>query len=224
MGFTLLPEISTVELKMIAGFSQTLLYEPPHPQCDYFRDSKILPFTMDFSFIADMLRLWPEACAVVSYYASEDGLCTFRFRSSDGLDCLPLSGKPAPVAPSLIKMREVPRCEFEECFVTRFFQYRLMYERQLRGSGVCSEMLPYENIRESIRINESLCNSFRAIVNERLVPFPFSRSSAGEPASVYCPIDGWVEPLNRRVAFENSVSLAYLLCPVCLGNIDYAEQ
>jgi len=151
-----------------------------------------------------------------------------RFASDDGLLCLPLSGQPAPPERRLRRYRAAGYEELEQYFVTRYFQYRLIRDRQLRlGTSLdCDGLLQVgpdsPGLEELFALNAEICEELRGGLSFQPLPAPDLPPQSS--LHVYCAIDGWVKPLVRSLTASGSGTMHYLLCPECLGNIAFQAE
>lgn len=200
------------------------LHEPPAPACDYFRDGAKPPFTRDFAFLGALLACWPDGRPEVLFFSDRrQEQAALRFETDDGVLCLPLSGKPAEPGSGLSAQRVISYEELEHCFVTRFFQYRLIHERQERvGEGFAADGLltaGAEELTTHVQLNHELCGELKAAL--RFQPLVSRPPGASTRPQAYCPLDGWIAPLYRSLGASDAPLVHYLLCPECLGNINF---
>ena len=198
------------------------LYEPPDRDCDYFRDLEKAPFTHDFNFLHSLLKDWPETCGCIRYYENDRGTGAFRFQTDDGVTCLPISKRPSGVPASFAPRRDVSFAELERCFLTRFFQFRLIKERERR-----LENFTYHDRDAAFAASEEVCEDLGQRLRTAALdidPCRLWRETTAVSESrlpqVFCPLDGWVTPEATEACFQNQ-TVFYLLCPHCLGNFDF---
>ncbi|MGI6523959.1 MAG: hypothetical protein ACOX2O_01490 [Bdellovibrionota bacterium] len=203
------------------------LYTPPDITCSYFRDGLPPPLTRDFIFLGALLSNWQSASDVI-YLAykidtpSYDG--SFIFKDAANHFIHPLSGEVFEGTYSDFQLRAVPYHELRRFFISRFYQYRILQDRKkTRPQTAMSYNAGAEEVstlQDEWRHAEECyyaldatieCRSFQTITNDSTPP----------ANSVYCIKDGWVEPYIADWIGNDKVGVRYLLCPCCMGNIDY---
>lgn len=179
--------------------------------------------TRDFAFLGTLLAVWPEFCPEVLFFRNEQTCAScFRFEVTDGLLCLPLNGEPLTVdlgseteqATSTSGLR-IPYHEMEFYFVTRFFQYRLLRERERRLAAAPPEVLQHGLLEINNELIEELQSSLC------LPPFTLDAAPRVLGPAAYCPLDGWILPAQHSFRPEEGPSVDYLVCPECMGNIAF---
>jgi len=201
-------------------------YTLPEENVDYFRDG-LLPYqTHDFVFFGLLLSCASDFLvhnsekddfSIVVFHSNSSTSLSFRFYFDSKL-YFPLSGKKAEANFSQFQLAYISYSNLWRCFISRFYQYRLLETRQTfcpspdysSITGQQQAFSEYEYYLEEL-INTTQLLSYTATTQD----------NTANGISTYCVKDGWIEPETINWFNQNEIGVSYLICPHCLGNIDY---
>ena len=124
------------------------LYTPPEIGCDYFRDGLPPHLTHDFLYFGILLSNWLSHDLSLLLIREDENSNKLRFRSDDGIFYSPLTMTKLSESHQDFSVRELYYEELRRCFITRFYQYRLLMERnQIIQPSI-------DNLQESFRVAE----------------------------------------------------------------------
>ncbi len=191
-------------------FTSTL-YTPPEWECDYFRDGLPPHLTHDFLYFGILLSNWLSHDLSLLLIRDSESSCKLRFRSDDGIFYSPLTMSKLSEEHQDFSIRELYYEELRRCFITRFYQYRLLVER----AEIVQPAI--DNLQENFRVAEECYQKIDMAL--KLKPF-IPEPTTYQKGRTYCILDGWVEPIATTWE-NNNGNVSYLLCPHCHGNLDY---
>ena len=200
------------------------LYSPPSLKDDYFRDTLPPHLTRDFSFLGALIGNWGTIDNPIYLYYKNGNDCkvALRFKSGDGGLLAPLSKEKIEDTYDEFQLRPLSYNDMRRFFISRYFQYKVLLERQkLRENNTSyydtgSYIAVYN---EMINHDEVLSQLMYSII---IPPFQEEIEKVSKDSNIaYCILDGWVKPKTENYLGQGEVGIKYLLCPHCNGNLDY---